>query len=200
MYRLIKPILDILGACLFLLLFLIPILWISLLLYAMHGRVFYKQQRVGKAERIFWIYKFQTMTDARDEHGELLPDEQRITKLGNLLRKTSLDELPQCWNVLKGDMSFIGPRPLLVAYLELYSEEERKRHHVKPGLTGLAQMNGRNAISWQEKFAWDVRYVNHLSMRQDVHILIRTVKKVLLSEDIARDGYATTPPFEGSKK
>ncbi|MBC1228013.1 sugar transferase [Listeria booriae] len=200
MYRLIKPTLDILGACLFLLLFLIPILWISLLLYATQGRVFYKQQRVGKAERIFWIYKFQTMTDARDEHGELLPDEQRITKLGNLLRKTSLDELPQCWNVLKGDMSFIGPRPLLVAYLELYSEEERKRHHVKPGLTGLAQMNGRNAISWQEKFAWDVRYVNHLSMRQDVHILIRTVKKVLLSEGIARDGYATTPPFEGSKK
>ncbi|MBC1273710.1 sugar transferase [Listeria booriae] len=200
MYRLIKPTLDILGACLFFLLFLIPILWISLLLYATQGRVFYKQQRVGKAERIFWIYKFQTMTDARDEHGELLPDEQRITKLGNLLRKTSLDELPQCWNVLKGDMSFIGPRPLLVAYLELYSEEERKRHHVKPGLTGLAQMNGRNAISWQEKFAWDVRYVNHLSMRQDVHILIRTVKKVLLSEGIARDGYATTPPFEGSKK
>lgn len=117
------------------------------------------------------------MTDARDEQGVLLPDEQRITKLGNFLRKTSLDELPQCWNILKGDMSFIGPRPLLVEYLDLYSEEERKRHLVKPGMTGLAQMNGRNAISWQEKFIWDIRYVQGLSIKQDIHILIRTIKK-----------------------
>ncbi|MBC1459100.1 sugar transferase [Listeria newyorkensis] len=200
MYGHIKRVLDVIGACSCLLIFLVPLLLISLLLFATQRRVLYKQQRVGKAERIFWIYKFQTMTDARNIHGELLPDEERITKLGHFLRKTSLDELPQCWNILKGEMSFIGPRPLLVAYLELYSQEERKRHLVKPGLTGLAQMNGRNAISWQEKFAWDVRYVQGFSIQQDWHILLRTIKKVLLSEDIARDGYATTPPFEGSKK
>lgn len=200
MYGHIKRVLDVIGACSCLLIFSVPLLLISLLLFATQRRVLYKQQRVGKADRIFWIYKFQTMTDARDIHGELLPDEERITKLGHFLRKTSLDELPQCWNILKGEMSFIGPRPLLVAYLELYSQEERKRHLVKPGLTGLAQMNGRNAISWQEKFAWDVRYVHGFSMQQDWHILRRTIKKVLLSEDIARDGYATTPPFEGSKK
>lgn len=200
MYGHIKRVLDVIGACSCLLIFSVPLLLISLLLFATQRRVLYKQQRVGKADRIFWIYKFQTMTDARDIHGELLPDEERITKLGHFLRKTSLDELPQCWNILKGEMSFIGPRPLLVAYLELYSQEERKRHLVKPGLTGLAQMNGRNTISWQEKFAWDVRYVHGFSMQQDWHILRRTIKKVLLSEDIARDGYATTPPFEGSKK
>lgn len=200
MYGHIKRVLDVIGACSCLLIFSVPLLLISLLLFATQRRVLYKQQRVGKAERIFWIYKFQTMTDARDIHGELLPDEERITKLGHFLRKTSLDELPQCWNILKGEMSFIGPRPLLVAYLELYSQEERRRHLVKPGLTGLAQMNGRNAISWQEKFAWDVRYVHGFSMQQDWYILRRTIKKVLLSEDIARDGYATTPPFEGSKK
>ncbi|MDT0112236.1 sugar transferase [Listeria booriae] len=200
MYGHIKQALDVLGACICLLIFSIPLLLISLTIFTTQRRVFYKQQRVGKAERIFWIYKFQTMTDARDIHGDLLPDEQRITKIGHFLRKTSLDELPQCWNILKGDMSFIGPRPLLVAYLELYSQEERKRHLVKPGMTGLAQMNGRNAISWQEKFAWDIRYVQRFSIQQDLHILIRTIRKVLLSEDIARDGYASTPPFEGSKK
>ncbi|MBC1888832.1 sugar transferase [Listeria booriae] len=200
MYGHIKQALDVLGACICLLIFSIPLLLISLAIFTTQRRVFYKQQRVGKAERIFWIYKFQTMTDARDIHGDLLPDEQRITKIGHFLRKTSLDELPQCWNILKGDMSFIGPRPLLVAYLELYSQEERKRHLVKPGMTGLAQMNGRNAISWQEKFAWDIRYVQRFSIQQDLHILIRTIRKVLLSEDIARDGYASTPPFEGSKK
>ncbi|EUJ40208.1 undecaprenyl-phosphate galactose phosphotransferase [Listeria weihenstephanensis FSL R9-0317] len=155
-------------------------------MFATQRHVLYKQQRVGKADHVFWIYKFQTMTDARDEQGVLLPDEQRITKLGNFLRKTSLDELPQCWNILKGDMSFIGPRPLLVEYLALYSEEERRRHLVKPGMTGLAQMNGRNAISWQEKFVWDIRYVERLSIQQDIHILIRTIKK-----SAVRRGYRT---------
>ncbi|AQY52000.1 hypothetical protein UE46_13840 [Listeria weihenstephanensis] len=200
MYGHIKQVLDVLGASICLLIFSMPLLLISLALFATQRHVLYKQQRVGKADHVFWIYKFQTMTDARDEQGVLLPDEQRITKLGNFLRKTSLDELPQCWNILKGDMSFIGPRPLLVEYLALYSEEERRRHLVKPGMTGLAQMNGRNAISWQEKFVWDIRYVERLSIQQDIHILIRTIKKVLFVEDIARDGYATTPPFEGSKK
>ncbi|MBC1565092.1 sugar transferase [Listeria booriae] len=200
MYRHLKRVVDFIGACGCLIFLLIPGILISVMLLITQKKVFFKQSRVGENEHIFLIYKFQTMTDERDEFGDLLPDQFRITKLGQFLRKTSLDELPQCFNVLKGDMSFIGPRPLLVSYLEWYSEEEKKRHHVKPGMTGLAQVNGRNNISWKQKFEWDCLYVKRFSAKQDVQIFSQTIKKVLSSEDVAMSGYATTPLFEGAKK
>lgn len=147
--------------------------------------VLFKQARPGKDEKIFNMYKFRTMTDARDENGELLPDEVRLTSFGSFLRKTSLDELPEFFNILKGDMSFIGPRPLLVKYLPYYNERERLRHSIRPGLTGWAQAHGRNAISWEKKFEYDVWYVEHLSFLTDIKVIIDTVKAVLHSEGVA---------------
>ncbi|HAP8036875.1 TPA: sugar transferase, partial [Enterococcus faecium] len=141
--------------------------------------IIFKQERPGKSEKIFSMYKFRTMTDERDHNGEYLPDEIRLTKFGKMLRATSLDELPELWNILKGDMSIVGPRPLLVEYLPLYSEKQRKRHNVRPGLTGLAQVNGRNAISWEEKFDLDVYYVDKISFFNDLIIIIQTCKKVI---------------------
>lgn len=147
--------------------------------------VIFCQERPGKDEKIFKMYKFRSMTDQRDENGELLPDEVRLTKFGKILRSTSLDELPELWNILKGDMSIVGPRPLLVKYLPYYTEEERHRHDVRPGLTGLAQISGRNFLLWEERFALDVAYSRELSFSKDVGILVQTVKKVLRHEDIA---------------
>lgn len=146
--------------------------------------IIFKQNRPGKDEVIFSMYKFRTMTDAKDANGNDLPDNVRLTKFGQLLRATSLDELPELWNILKGDMSFVGPRPLLVEYLPLYNEEQRKRHSVRPGLTGLAQVNGRNAISWQKKFELDIKYINSVSFLCDVSIIFQTVIKVIRSENI----------------
>lgn len=161
--------------------------------------VIFKQQRPGLNEKIFTMYKFRTMTDERDENGELLPDSVRLTKFGKFLRSTSLDELPELFNILKGDMSIVGPRPLLVQYLPLYNDHQKRRHEVRPGLTGLAQVNGRNAISWEEKFDLDVRYVDNVSFIEDWKIVLLTIKKVFAREGITSETSATMEFFEGSK-
>ena len=161
--------------------------------------VLFRQPRPGLHGEVFHVYKFRTMTDECDEYGELLPDEVRLTKFGQLLRKLSLDELPQLWNVLKGDMSFVGPRPLLVEYLPLYNEKQARRHNVRPGITGWAQVNGRNAISWEQKFEYDVWYVDNQSFLFDMKILLFTVKKVFVSEGISQEGQATMEKFKGSR-
>ena len=182
----IKRLLDILlSGCALLL--LSPVLLVTAILVRVKlgSPVIFKQPRPGKDEKIFNLYKFRSMTDARDENGELLPDEVRLTKFGKLLRSTSLDELPELWNILKGDMSIVGPRPLLVEYLPYYTEEEMHRHDVRPGLTGLAQVNGRNNLTWEQKFAYDLEYINHLSFVTDVKIIFQTVEKVLKKSDIA---------------
>ncbi|HFP8838749.1 TPA: sugar transferase, partial [Enterococcus faecium] len=160
--------------------------------------IIFKQERPGKSEKIFSMYKFRTMTDERDHNGEYLPDEIRLTKFGKMLRATSLDELPELWNILKGDMSIVGPRPLLVEYLPLYSEKQRKRHNVRPGLTGLAQVNGRNAISWEEKFDLDVYYVDKISFFNDLIIIIQTCKKVIKKENINTINNNIPEKFKGS--
>lgn len=160
----------------------------------------FTQPRPGLNGEVFNVYKFRTMTDERDENGELLPDSIRLTSFGKLLRKLSLDELPQLVNVLKGDMSFVGPRPLLVEYLPLYNEHQAKRHNVRPGITGWAQVNGRNAISWEQKFEYDVWYVENQSLRLDFKIMLLTVKKVFVSEGISQIGHATMPVFKGGLK
>jgi len=161
--------------------------------------VLFKQERPGLNEKIFSMYKFRTMTDKRDKDGNLLPDSQRLTKFGKLLRSTSLDELPELINILKGDMSIIGPRPLLVQYLELYNTHQKRRHEVRPGLSGLAQVNGRNSISWEEKFQMDVEYVDGHSFLQDVKIVFLTIKKVLVKEGISSETTATMEVFRGTK-
>jgi lipopolysaccharide/colanic/teichoic acid biosynthesis glycosyltransferase len=162
--------------------------------------VIFKQERPGKNEKIFKMYKFRTMTSETDNKGNLLPDSARLTKFGNLLRKTSLDELPEIWNIFKGNMSIIGPRPLLVRYLPLYSPIQKRRHEVRPGLTGLAQVNGRNAISWEEKFIIDVEYVDNISFINDIKIFFKTIAKVLKREGISQQGEATMEYFTGSSE
>lgn len=162
--------------------------------------VLFKQPRPGKNEKIFNMYKFRTMTDARDENGELLPDEVRLTKFGKTLRSTSLDELPELFNILKGDMSIVGPRPLLVRYLPLYNERQKHRHDVRPGFTGLAQVNGRNSISWEEKFEWDVKYVEHVTFLQDCRIILKTIGVVLKRDGISSTTSATMEEFRGNTK
>ncbi len=159
---------------------------------------FFFQERPGKGGRIFKVVKFKTMTDERDSDGRLLPDAQRLTKVGRFVRSTSIDELPQLWNVLKGDMSLIGPRPLLVQYLPLYSEKQSRRHEVRPGITGWAQCHGRNSISWKEKFDLDVWYVDHISFQTDCKVILTTVKKVVRREDISSATSATMEPFNGN--
>ena len=159
--------------------------------------IFFRQARVGLNGEIFEMVKFRTMKDAYDAEGNLLPDEERLTAFGNFLRKSSLDELPELWNVLKGDMSLVGPRPLLVEYLPLYSEEQMKRHNVRPGITGYAQVNGRNNISWAKKFELDVYYVENFSLWLDIKILFQTVAKVLGQADINQEGNATVERFNG---
>ncbi len=161
--------------------------------------VLFKQERPGKDEKIFTLCKFRTMTDARDEKGELLSDEVRLTKFGKLLRAASLDELPELFNILKGDMSVIGPRPLLVRYLPRYNAFQRRRHEVRPGLTGLAQINGRNALTWEEKFAYDIRYVENLTFAMDLRIFAGTIRAVLKREGINSETSATMEEFMGSE-
>ena len=161
--------------------------------------VLFMQERPGRGGKIFKLYKFRTMTDARDENGELLPDEQRLPTFGKLLRSTSLDELPELFNMLKGDMAVVGPRPLLVRYLPRYNAHQARRHEVRPGFTGLAQVHGRNAISWEEKFDWDVKYVDHITFLGDWKIIIDTVKTVLRREGINSGEAATMNEFMGSE-
>lgn len=160
--------------------------------------IFFTQDRPGKDAKIYKCIKFKTMTDERDSEGRLLPDAQRLTKVGKVIRSLSVDELPQLFNVLKGDMALIGPRPLLPKYLPLYSKEQYRRHEVRPGITGWAQINGRNNISWTKKFELDVWYVDHLSFVLDLKIFFLTIKKVLVREDISFEGEATTHPFDGT--
>lgn len=167
---------------------------------ANNGKPFFFQLRPGKNGHIFKIVKFKTMNDKKDKDGNLLPDGERLTSIGSFVRKTSLDEIPQLINVLKGDMSLIGPRPLLVQYLPLYNSVQARRHDVKPGITGWAQVNGRNAISWEEKFNLDVWYVNHISLKLDLKILFLTVKKVFIREGISAEGHVTIEPFKGNEK
>jgi len=174
------------------------ILWIGLSIANKGEGAFFLQERPGKNEKIFKVIKFKTMSDKRDEHGNLLPDSERLTTIGRWIRSLSLDEMPQLINVLKGDMALVGPRPLLVQYLSLYDETQRRRHEVRPGMTGWAQVNGRNAISWQEKFAYDVWYVDNLSLSLDIKILLKTVKKVFKREGINSQDNATMEPFKGN--
>ncbi|UMB60350.1 sugar transferase [Lutibacter sp. A80] len=193
--RILDSILAFIG-----LLVLSPILVVIVVLLALanKGKPFFFQVRPGLNERLFKIIKFKTMTDKKDNSGKLLPDKERLTKIGSFVRKTSLDELPQLINVLKGDMSLIGPRPLLPEYLPLYSNEQKKRHQVKPGITGWAQVNGRNAISWQQKFEYDVWYVRHLSFKLDVKIVIKTIKKVIKSEGVNASSTVAMSRFKGN--
>lgn len=175
---------------------LIMTLWLH---FANRGAgAFFTQERPGQYGKIFKVIKFKTMTDERDENGDLLPDEKRLTKIGKFIRSTSVDELPQLFNVLKGDMSLIGPRPLLPQYLPLYSKEQARRHEVRPGITGWAQVNGRNAISWTKKFELDVWYVDHCSFLLDLKIIFLTVKKVFVREGISSDTSVTMEPFTGN--
>ncbi|HLS71376.1 MAG TPA: sugar transferase [Chitinophagaceae bacterium] len=167
------------------------------LYFANQGKPFFFQARPGKDERIFKIIKFKSMNDKKDAAGNLLPDAARLTKIGSLVRKTSLDEIPQLINVLKGEMSLIGPRPLLIEYLKLYNEEQKKRHNVRPGITGWAQVNGRNAISWTKKFEYDLWYVENISFLLDLKILFLTIKKVFVREGISQEGQATVEAFNG---
>jgi lipopolysaccharide/colanic/teichoic acid biosynthesis glycosyltransferase len=179
---------------------LLPILLILMLLLSIanSGNPFFTQLRPGRHGRIFRVIKFKTMNDRRDAQGELLPDAERLTPVGSFVRKTSLDEIPQLINVLKGDMSLIGPRPLLIQYLPLYSKTQSRRHEVKPGITGWAQVNGRNAISWEQKFEYDVWYVDHVSFKTDFKILLKTIQKVFKGEGISQEGQATAEAFRGS--
>ncbi|MGO3708354.1 sugar transferase [Mesonia hippocampi] len=194
-----KRIFDFLAAF-FGLLLLSPIFIIVTigLFFANQGKPFFFQARPGKDEKIFKIIKFKTMNDKKDTEGNLLSDAERLTKIGSFVRKTSLDEIPQLINVLKGDMSLIGPRPLLPQYLPLYNEEQKKRHQVRPGITGWAQVNGRNAISWEQKFIYDVWYVEHCSLLLDIKILLKTIQKVFKSEGINAEGQVTTEAFNGN--
>lgn len=200
MYRnFFKPLIDIFVSLVALIVALPVMIIISLILkITKHNSIFFIQERVGKHDRRFGVLKFKTMNDAKDEEGNLLPDARRLTKFGIFLRKSSLDEIPQLINVLKGDMSLIGPRPLLVGYLKLYSAEQRKRHLVKPGITGWAQVNGRNAISWKRKFELDVWYVNNISLVTDIKICFLTIKKVFAGSDISQQGQATAEAFNGN--
>jgi len=160
--------------------------------------IFFKQERPGKDEEIFSMYKFRSMTDEKDVDGNLLSDEKRLTNFGKILRSTSLDELPELWNIFTGDMSIVGPRPLLIQYLPLYNDFQKQRHNIRPGLTGLAQVNGRNALTWDEKFKWDVKYVNDITFLSDVKIVLKTVSAVFKKEDISSETSATMEPFQGN--
>ena len=182
--------------------FLSPVFLITAILVKIKlgGPILFKQERPGLNNKIFTMYKFRTMTDEKDRHGNLLPDHLRLTRFGKILRSTSLDELPELFNILKGDMSIIGPRPLLVQYLPLYNEHQKRRHEVRPGLSGLAQISGRNAISWDEKFNLDVEYVDNISFLLDWKIIFLTLKKVFVREGISSNTSVTMEPFKGNEK
>jgi undecaprenyl phosphate N,N'-diacetylbacillosamine 1-phosphate transferase len=201
MYRdFLKPFIDFflsfLGFIVISPLFLL--LWIWLSIANKGAGAFFVQERPGKNEKIFKLIKFKTMNEQRDTEGKLLPDSERLTRVGRFVRSTSLDEIPQLLNVIKGDMSLIGPRPLLVEYLPLYNEKQKRRHEVRPGITGWAQVNGRNAISWQQKFEYDVWYVDHISLSLDLKILLKTIRKVFIREGISSDRSATMEAFNGN--
>ena len=198
--RYFKRFLDIIGSLVGIIC-LSPILVIGAMLVRtkLGSPVLFRQERPGKNGKIFRMYKFRSMTDQRDAQGELLPDGVRLTAFGKMLRATSLDELPELFNILKGEMSIVGPRPLLVQYLPLYNAHQARRHEVRPGLTGWAQVNGRNAISWEAKFDLDVDYVDHISLKKDLHIVGLTLKKVFVREGINQVGEATMEPFKGTK-
>ena len=201
MYKnIIKPLFDFLSASIgfILLLPVFMVTWIILMIKN-DGKAFFYQERPGKNERVFKIIKFKTMNDKTDQHGELLPAQERITKTGIFIRKYSLDEIPQLLNVIKGDMSLIGPRPLLVKYLQVYNEEQKKRHLIRPGITGWAQVNGRNAISWEKKFEYDVWYVRNLSLILDVKILFLTIYKVFKKDGIYSVDNDIMSDFKGTK-
>jgi lipopolysaccharide/colanic/teichoic acid biosynthesis glycosyltransferase len=194
-----KRLFDLVLAAVCLLVFAVPLLVLALLVRRrLGGPVLFRQERPGLHGRSFEMVKFRTMTSERGPDGALLPDAQRLTEFGRFLRATSLDELPELWNVLKGEMSFVGPRPLLMEYLPLYSAQEARRHEVRPGITGWAQVNGRNALNWPEKFKLDVWYVDHSSMALDLRILWMTLRKVVIREGISAAGEATMPRFTGS--
>lgn len=196
--RLIKVLIDFcvsLVLCILLLPFML--IFIVLLFIANRGKVFFFQKRVGKDERIFRVIKFKTMNDRRDKNGQLLHDTDRITSVGRFMRKYSIDELPQLFNVIKGDMSLVGPRPLLIQYLPFYSDIQKKRHYVKPGITGWAQLNGRNAITWTKKFELDISYVEHVSFTLDCKILFMTFLKVIKASDIDQGDGVTMEAFNG---
>jgi undecaprenyl phosphate N,N'-diacetylbacillosamine 1-phosphate transferase len=182
-------------------LLLLPLLLIAIILLflANNGNPFFLQTRPGKNGKVFKLIKLKTMTDKKDKYGNLLPDGERITAVGKFIRKTSLDEIPQLLNVLKGDMSLVGPRPLLVEYLPFYNELQKRRHEVKPGITGWAQVNGRNAISWQQKFELDIWYIENMNLLLDYKILFKTIKKVIKAEQINHPGHPTMPDFKGNK-
>lgn len=192
--RVLDFILSLLALCALMPVFLIVMI---VLFFSNRGKPFFFQRRPGRNERIFLLVKFKTMNDLRNRDGELLPDEKRITRFGKFVRKTSLDEIPQLFNVLKGDMSLIGPRPLLVEYLPRYNSRQKRRHEVRPGITGWAQVNGRNAISWEQKFEYDVWYVDNMDFLLDMKIIVLTIKKTLKSEGISQQGHATMPVFKG---
>ncbi len=200
MYIFIKHFLDFLLSFLGFIIIspLFVVLWIWLSIANKGSGAFFFQERPGKNEKIFRVIKFKTMTDERDDSGNLLPDAERLTKVGRFVRSTSLDEIPQLLNVIKGEMSLIGPRPLRTYYLPLYSETQKRRHEVRPGITGWAQVNGRNAISWTKKFELDVYYVDNLSLGLDFRILMLTIKKVFKREGISQEGSVTTEAFDGS--
>ena len=201
MYKVyLKSIIDFLLSSFAIVVFfpIILILWIWLTFANKGAGALFFQERPGKDEKIFKVVKFKTMTDERDENGNLLSDEERLTKVGKFVRSTSLDELPQLWNVLKGDMSLIGPRPLLPQYLPLYSKEQARRHEVRPGITGWAQVNGRNAISWKKRFELDVWYVDNVSFLLDIKIIFLTIKKVFIREGINSATNATMEDFDGT--
>lgn len=197
----IKRILDFILS-LIAIIVLSPVLLITAILVRIKlgSPVIFKQKRPGKDEKIFTLYKFRTMTDEKDEEGRLLPDSERLTKFGKFLRSTSIDELPELINILKGDMSIVGPRPLLVEYLELYNEEQKHRHDVRPGLTGLAQISGRNAITWEEKFEEDLQYIKKITFLGDIKIILKTALKVFKREGISQEGNETMERFKGSEE
>jgi lipopolysaccharide/colanic/teichoic acid biosynthesis glycosyltransferase len=193
-----KRLIDVTAAALVLIFFSPLFIGVYLLLMLSQNSAFFTQDRPGKNGKVFKLIKFKTMSDKRDAQGNLLLDAERLTKVGKWVRSTSLDELPQLINVLKGDMSLIGPRPLLIKYLPLYSETQKRRHEVRPGITGWAQVNGRNAISWDKKFEYDVWYVDHLSFLLDCKIVWKTIKKVIIREGISSDTSVTMEPFKGN--
>ena len=196
-----KRVLDFLLSLIALIVLLPVLIIVAILVRVKLGSpVIFKQQRPGKNEKIFTLYKFRSMIDKRDDNGNLLPDSERLTKFGKILRSTSLDELPELFNILKGDMSIVGPRPLLVEYLKLYNEEQKHRHDVRPGLTGLAQVSGRNSISWNKKFKEDIFYINNITFIMDIKIIFKTITKVFKREGISQINNATMEKFKGNKE
>ena len=197
----LKPFLDVVVASVaFIILLPVFLVVVVLLVVANAGKPFFFQLRPGKDEKVFRVIKFKTMNDRKDANGDLLPDAKRLTPIGRFVRKTSLDEIPQLLNVIKGDMSIVGPRPLLVEYLPLYNDQQKHRHDVKPGITGWAQVNGRNAIAWEQKFEYDIWYVNNISFLLDFRILLLTIRNVIRSEGINSATSATMEKFTGTKR